>query len=135
MNKDLSSARERWRRIVQEQHSSGLSVARFCRQRGIGQSSLFAWKRRLAREGGVSKAPAAASASAGASSGGWAASPAFVLVKPAGDGEGDARVSSDGAIELHLGQDRHIVLRPGFDASTLAAALAVLSSVAEGRRC
>ena len=121
MNKASSSVREQWRRIVQQQKSSGLSVARFCRQRGIGESSLFAWKRRLARE---------AEASATSES----AAPAFVLVKPAGaDDDRDAKGSSDGAIELHLGRDRHIVLRPGFDAPTLAVALAVLERRVEGR--
>ncbi len=91
-------------------------MSRFCRQRGIGESSLFAWKRRLTREAETSAAPA------------------FVLVKPAGaDDGGDAKSSSDGAIELHLGRDRHIVLRPGFDAPTLAAVLALLERSAEGR--
>jgi transposase-like protein len=109
MNKASPATRERWRQIIQEQKSGGLSVARFCRERQVAPSSLFAWKRRLAREAPV------------------AATPAFVPVRvgsaPLG---GERMASSEGAIELHLGQGRHVLLRPGFDVATLAAALAVL---------
>jgi transposase-like protein len=113
MNKASSTARERWRRIVKQQRSSGLSVARFCREQGLADSSLFAWKRRLAREAEE------------------AAAPTFFAVTPAAPR--DERLPSDpsnGGIELHLGGGRHILLRPGFDGPTLAAALAVLE---EGR--
>ena len=82
----------------------------------MAESSLFTWKRRLAQEAQA------------------AADSAFVLLKPASTPEGGTSVHCcNGAIELHLGQGRHLVLRPGFDAATLAAALAVLNSVAEGR--
>jgi len=109
MNKASPVAREHWRQMIEQQKSSGLSIARFCRQRQIAESSLFTWKRRLARE-----APAASSS--------------FVLVKPAPVPESGATInSSGGAIELHLGRGRHLLLRPGFDAPTLAAALAVLA--------
>jgi len=114
MNTASSSVRERWRQIVEQQKSSGLSIARFCRERHIAESSLFSWKRRLACEEEATAAPA------------------FVLVKPASAPEGlTTSKSSGGAIELHLGHGRHLLLRPGFDAPTLAAALAVL----EGRDC
>jgi hypothetical protein len=91
-------------------------VARFCREQGVGESSLFAWKRRLAGEARATAAPA------------------FVRVKPAAAGHADKRMdASDDAIELHLGRGRYVLLRPGFDASTLAAALAVLDGKPEGR--
>jgi hypothetical protein len=45
-------ARAKWSRIVAAQRSSGLSVVRFCEERGIPVSSLFAWKRRLGPIGG-----------------------------------------------------------------------------------
>ena len=110
MNKASSSVREHWRRIIEQQKSSGLSVARFCREQGVAESSLFTWKRRLARE---------AQGMAG---------PAFVLVRPATASEpGHAMGPSDGAIELHLGRGRMLLLRPGFDGPTLAAAWAVLA--------
>lgn len=44
-------AAERWRVILDEQRISGLPISVFCRQRGIGQSTLFAWRRRLAGTG------------------------------------------------------------------------------------
>jgi transposase-like protein len=112
MNKVSLSARERWRRIIEQQRNSGLSVARFCRAQGLADSSLFAWKRRLAREAA-------------------AAAPAVIALTPAA--ARDERLASDlsdGAIELHLGGGRHLLLRPGFDGPTLAAALEVLE---EGR--
>jgi transposase-like protein len=57
MSKAITSAREKWQRIIQQQRASGLSVAAYCRQNHVPASSLFAWKRRL-RAGGVSPAPA-----------------------------------------------------------------------------
>jgi len=39
MNK-LQSARERWRGIVAQQETSGLSVAAFCRRARVPQSSF-----------------------------------------------------------------------------------------------
>ena len=113
MKKAPSSVREHWRRIIDQQRHSGLSVACFCRNRQIPESSLFAWKRRLAREAQV------------------AAAPAFVLVKPTVALASENTLEpAGGAIELHLGSGRHIVLRPGFDSATLAAVLAVLASQA-----
>ena len=110
MNQTSLPVREHWRQVIQRQQSSGLSVARFCREQQIAESSLFAWKRRLACE------PVATAA------------PIFLPVKLAAISQaGDAMAPSPGAIELHVGQGRHLVLRPGFDAPTLAAVLAVLT--------
>ena len=109
MNQASDSLRERWRQIIEQQQSSGLSIARFCSEQGIGESSLFTWKRRLAREPQMMAAPA------------------FVSVKLAAAGAGEAAGACQGAIELHLGRGRHLLLRPGFDAPTLAAVLAVLA--------
>jgi hypothetical protein len=112
MNRASSSAREHWRQIIGQQESSGLSVARFCRERQIVESSLFAWKRRLAREP--------------------QASPVFVQFTPATPASvpqpNSAAGSSGGAIDLHLDQGRHLLPRPGFDGPTLAEVLAVLSA-------
>jgi len=106
MNTASSSAREHWRQIVQQQKSSGLSVARFCRERGIGQSSLFAWKRRLTREAEASAAPE------------------FVLLKPAGDGDGrHVRCGFDRLAQLAgsvTGQDPRSGARGKLRAQTLA---------------
>ena len=46
------AAEVKWRRIIGEQSSSGQTVAEFCRQRGLTDSSFFIWRRRLKlREG------------------------------------------------------------------------------------
>src|SRR5690242_15410632 len=38
----------RWRKLVEQQRASGLSVLAFCREHGLGAASMFAWRRRLA---------------------------------------------------------------------------------------
>ena len=114
MNEASQSVRERWRQIIEQQKRSGLSIAGFCREQRIAESSLFTWQRRLARE---PQAPAA---------------PAFVPVKLAAAKAGDAPSPSQDAIELHLGRGRHLVLRPGFAAPTLAAILAVVEDDGPG---
>ena len=38
-----------WRRRLQNQPQSGLTIGEFCRQEGISTSNFFAWKRRLAK--------------------------------------------------------------------------------------
>jgi hypothetical protein len=107
------SALSRWREIIEDQQRSGLSVAAYCRRHGVAESSLFTWKRRLR----AIASPATA----------------FVELRPA---LRPASAGHDGgAIELHLREDRRLVLRPGFDPLTLREALAVLEqrSVAEDR--
>lgn len=39
-----------WRMVVQMQEESGLSVRKFCEQEGLGQASLFAWRRKFRAE-------------------------------------------------------------------------------------
>jgi len=45
----FESTQARWTRIVQDQASSGLTVAAFCARRGLAVSTFYPWKRRLAR--------------------------------------------------------------------------------------
>lgn len=46
-----------WRVVLSRQASSGLSVRAFCRQEGLTESALYAWRRALGqREGQTSKA-------------------------------------------------------------------------------
>jgi transposase-like protein len=40
-------AASRWRKLIEQQRESGLSVSVYCRERGISAASLFAWRRRL----------------------------------------------------------------------------------------
>lgn len=39
-----------WRRLVERQAASGLSVARFCEREDVSTASLYNWRRRLADE-------------------------------------------------------------------------------------
>lgn len=100
---------------MEQQQRSGLSVARFCEKHGVATSTLFAWKRRL-RQGAGAAAP-------------WPFVRVRAVSHPAGMGPAALTPpGAGGAIELRLGSRRRLVLRPGFDAPTLAAALAVLES-------
>jgi hypothetical protein len=38
-----------WRRIVTGQAGSGLSIRRYCSERGVNEPSFFAWRKELAR--------------------------------------------------------------------------------------
>ena len=38
-----------WRRVLQEQPSSGLTIQAFCEQEGVSDASFYAWRRRLAK--------------------------------------------------------------------------------------
>jgi len=40
-----------WQGVIGEQESSGMSVAAFCRQHQVAQSSFYNWKRKLKQEG------------------------------------------------------------------------------------
>jgi hypothetical protein len=39
--------RQRWQGIMDEQSASGLSVARFCQERGLSKHTLGYWKKQL----------------------------------------------------------------------------------------
>ena len=45
-----ASLHQSWRARIEQQSASGLTVAAFCRQRGIAGNSFYAWRRRLADE-------------------------------------------------------------------------------------
>jgi transposase-like protein len=44
---------DQWRERLAEQERSGLTVKRFCEERGITQYSLYAWRKRLREQGPV----------------------------------------------------------------------------------
>jgi hypothetical protein len=47
MNKSQLPSAEEWLQIIDGQRASGLTVAAYCRDRGIKDSAFYAWKRRL----------------------------------------------------------------------------------------
>ena len=80
-----------WQAIVADFASSGLAVAAFCRARGVGEQSFYAWRKRLSRGGDRS------------------AGPAFVPVVVRGRGVGGSEPGSDpggacASIELRGGR-------------------------------
>lgn len=92
------SAALRWRKLVEDQEASGLSVSAFCRERGISQASLFSWRRRLSQN--------------------QLAGFAQVKLKPKRRQEIHSQPAQDqpaGCIELWLPGNRRLILRPGFD--------------------
>jgi len=105
-------AATRWRKLLEDQQSSGLPISLFCRERGISQASLFAWRRRLS-SGHVVKFAAVKVARA----------------KPKSPITDSPR---DGSIELCLSGDRRLVLRSGFDRQLLLDLLVALESKSSG---
>lgn len=91
---------ERWSVVVAERAESGLSVAAFCRERGLAAWQFHYWRRRL---GEVAEA----------SSGG------FVEVVVAAEEEGSGVRVEVGGVS--------IVVSRGFDQATLSAVLKVVA--------
>lgn len=51
-----------WRERVARQSASGKTIADYCRQEGIGNSTLSAWRKRLGVVGAAAQKPAAVAA-------------------------------------------------------------------------
>jgi hypothetical protein len=102
-----SPARRKWRKVIERQQASGLSVATFCRSNGVPASSFFAWKRRLA----------------GSSAGALSASPAGTV-----PGFVEATISDPrcraGSIQIRLRGGRRVLVGRGFDRDLLAEVVA-----------
>ena len=107
MNKSQRPGPEEWRQLIDEQRSSGLTVAAYCLERGITQGSFYTWKRRL-------RAPAKPNR---------LSKPSFVEVKP-------PKTSATGAIEICLHSERRLLVRRGFDRDLLIEVVRALESVA-----
>ena len=99
--------REQWAALVKEQEASGQSQRAFCAARGIGQSTLRYWRRRLEED---------------ALSGGRGAGARLVpvRVREQAPGEGFS------GVRLMAGNGVRIELAPGFDAMTLERMLVTL---------
>jgi transposase-like protein len=44
---------DQWRERLAEQERSGLTVRRFCKERGVSEYCFYAWRRRFREEGGL----------------------------------------------------------------------------------
>lgn len=91
-----------WRRVVQGQATSGLSVRSWCRRHGQRESAFYWWRRELARRD--------------------AEQASFVPVQVAED----EKAGDVGQIEIVLGEQRRIRLSGGVDRRMLAEVLAVM---------
>ena len=96
MNKSQLPGPEEWRQIIDGQQPSGLTVAAYCRDRGIKDSAFYAWKRRL-------RSPAKSNRSS---------APVFVEVKA-------LKPSAVESIEICLRGERRLLVRRGFDRDLL----------------
>jgi transposase-like protein len=47
MKRNQIERREEWRRRVKEQEESGVSVRVYCKQHGLAEHALYAWRRRV----------------------------------------------------------------------------------------
>jgi transposase-like protein len=118
--KSSTISEQRWRRLILEQRASGQSVAGFCRQAGISQASFYVWQRRL--QSAPRRGPGPCRRARGPQPGAGAG---FVEVKLPGP-----TAVEHGTIELRLPCGRCVIVRPGFDRSTLRELLATLESSA-----
>lgn len=126
-------ARRKWQRLVSEQGRSGQSVAAFCRERELGRSHFFWWKKRLRAAGpGGPRTPLrkfvevklTPTVLEGAGAG--PVSRAEVLARPAAD----RPPAGDGRVEVVLRNGRSLWVGRGFDAGQVRALAAVLESEA-----
>jgi transposase len=92
----------KWRRLIAQWRTSGLSVRDFCARHGLATPSFYAWRRHLQQRA--------------------ADAPAVVAVQVVGDPP-PAHAS---ALELVLADGRIVRVAPGFDAATLRQLLTTL---------
>jgi len=107
MNRSQRPGAEEWRQIIDGQPPSGLTVAAYCRDRGIKDSAFYSWKRRL-------HSPAKSNRSS---------APAFVEVTPPSAG-------TAGTIEIYLRDERRLLVRRGFDHDLLLDLVRTLEATA-----
>jgi len=115
MNQIRRAAREKWRRIIEEQRISGQTVAAYCRSRAITQASFFAWKRRLRSTVQATEFVEIRTAAE--------AKPFAAAAKPA---IADAAEGNSPAIELCLAGGRRLLLRRGVDRELLLEIIGML---------
>jgi hypothetical protein len=88
-----------WRELVAEQERSGLSVHRFCEERGLTEASFYSWRKRLGKREPVK----------------------FALVET-----GRHQATQDAGVELVLTTGERLRINAGVDAVTLRTVLEVL---------
>ena len=107
MDKSQLLGAEEWRQIIDEQKSSGLTVAAYCLEHGITEGSFYTWKRRLRQPAKRNRLP----------------KPAFVEVTP-------QRFGTGGTIDICLRGERRLLARRGFDRDLLIELIRAIESIA-----
>ena len=106
-----SAVERRWRRIIREQRTSGLTVAEYCRRIGVSTWSFYSWRLRLRAERETRAQ--------------------FVEVKatrPSTIASTEGPSHDPSGIELQLSGGRCVIVRPGFDHQALRDLLHVLEA-------
>jgi len=127
------AAAVRWRQIIQQQQTSGLGVAEFCRRSSLAASSFFAWRKRL----GVARAAALQASFVPILATGK--EPA-ALAAPPGRARSEDEAAGGGAMDagrIHIicrgGGGRRLSVGRGFDPQALLLSLTLLESEPCGR--
>jgi hypothetical protein len=127
-NSQRDAKREQvWRRHIEQQPRSGLTVRGYCRAHNLREPSFFYWRRVIAFRDRVSAATSSIPSSSGSSR-----RPAFVPVAVVAS---PAR-REEAPIEIRLAEGHRVRVRSGCDRALLADVLALLRrSAPEGRPC
>jgi hypothetical protein len=120
--------REHWRALLEAQRRSGLSLAAFCRRRGVRSGTLSFWKWKLTHE-------AAADAGRGAPARRRSGPPAFVPIQLAAQpgaaslGTLVAPRAEPGELEIALANGRLVRVRGRVDLPELAGVLRTVEAL------
>ena len=122
------SRREHWRALLEAQQRSGLSLAAFCRRRGVRKGTLSFWKWKLTHEG---TSGARRAAPAGRRSGPARFVPIHLATCPAPPESGPpaAPRAEWQELEIALANGRLIRLRGGVDFAQLPAVLRTVEAL------
>lgn len=100
-----------WRARLEDHRVSGLSIAAWCRKKGIPDHQFYYWKKKFAPKDGDEKTPTAVE---------WA--PVVVADEPE-----PTEPTQDYGITIHVGH-AFIAVRPGFNEALLTDIIKVLQS-------
>ena len=120
------SRRAHWRALLEAQRRSGLSLAAFCRQRGVPKGTLSFWKWKLTHEAAAGRAAPVR---------GRIGPPAFVPIQLAGrpgppsQGTPVARRDEPGDLEIALANGRRVRVRGPVELAALAAVLRTVEAL------
>jgi hypothetical protein len=109
----------RWRRHIEEQARSGLSIAGYCRRHGLRECGFYWWRRELARRDAQQPPPRAA----------------FVPVTVAFREPARIKGGGEGRLEILLPGRRRVRVMGAVDKRMLADVLALLAVREEGVAC